>query len=345
MLRLGVVVLFLLPLAAATAIAGYTTLPSRQRPCAVEYSSGITSHPIHLTLGPYGDLWATENFPDKILRFNPDTDKATEYRLPKNTLVHDSTLGPGNTLWFTTLTSKIGILYPLTGHITWVPGIPAGSEPHAVLWDHADNYMYVTEQAAGRVVRINPVTDQMTQMTAGLPRGNWIHNIVEVPGGDLWAVLQHADELARFNIRTQTFDRFVKIPVKDAGPRDITYVPSRNALFATLYAANDLAEYDLGTGKLSIFRSPYKAISLAEADAGTTVPKLTFVRADASQRYLFVATLGAGDLLRFDLATHKMSQVTCGITWPDAILGLAKDSKGRMWFVEALPGRIARLRN
>jgi streptogramin lyase len=297
-----------------------------------------------MTLGPYGDLWATENFPDKILEFNPYTDRGKEYALPNGILVHDSTLGPHNTLWFTTLTSKVGFLDPASGRITYVSGITPGAEPHAVLWDdHGDGDMYVTEQLAGKIDRINPVTSRVTQMTAGLPPGNWIHNITQMPNGDLWAVLQHSDELARFNVRTQIFDRFVKIPVPNAGPRDITYVASQNALFATLYAANKLAEYNLSTGRLSIYGSPFKAISLKEADGRTTVPKLTFVRADADQKYLWIATLGGGELLRFSLATHRIKQVYCGIGFPSATLGLANDTRGRMWFAEALPGALGRI--
>jgi streptogramin lyase len=180
-------------------------------------------------------------------------------------------------------------------------------------------------------------------MTAGLPPGNWIHNIVELPNGDLWAVLQHADELAHFNIQTQRFDQFVKVPVANAGPRDITYLSSRQALFVTLYAANKLLEYDLSTGKISIYSSPFKAISLAKADGRTTISKLTFVRPDAQQRSVWMATLGGGELLRFDLQTHQMKQVHCGINFPDATLGVANDRKGRLWFIEPLPGRIGRI--
>lgn len=341
---MGGLLLGIAPLIAVTAFAGYTTLPTRQRPCAVEYSQGITSHPIHLTLGPYGDLFATENFPDKILEFNPNTHQAREFPLPKNTLVHDAALGPNNTLWFTTLTSKLGYLDPRTGTISWITGISPGSQPHAVLWDHVDGNMYVTEQLAGRIARVNPTTHKVTEMTAGLPPGNWIHNIVILPDGNIWAVLQHADELARFNITTQRFDQFVRIPVPQSGPRDITYVRSQNALFATLYAANDLLEYNLGTGKISIYRSPFKSTSLAAADAATTTPKLTFVRADSRQRYIWIATLGGGDLLRFNLSSHKMTQITCGITWPDATLGVANDHQGRLWFIEPLPGRIGQMR-
>jgi streptogramin lyase len=259
-------------------------------------------------------------------------------------LVHDATPGPNDTVWFVTLTDKLGYLTPRTGKITWVPGITRGSQPHALLWDR-DGSLYFTEQLAGRIARYDPSTRRITEMTAGLPPGNWIHNIVQLPNGDLWAVLQHANELAHFNIKTQRFDKFVKVPIANAGPRDITYVPSHNALFVTLYAANKLLEYDLSTGKISIFDSPYKAISLAKADGRTTIPKLTFVRADESQDAIWMATLGGGELLRFDLRTHKLKQVHCGITFPDATLGVATDRKGRLWFIEPLPGRIGRIQD
>ena len=295
--RLFRLLLGIAPIVAVTAVAGANTLPSSVRPCAVEYSAGITSHPIHLVLGPDGDLYATENFPDRVLQFNPDTHKAREFPLPNNVQVHDATPGPNDTVWFVTLTDKLGYLSPQTGKVTWVSGITPGSQPHSILWDR-NGFLYFTEQLAGRIARYDPSTHKIAEMTAGLPPGNWIHNIAQLPNGDLWAVLQHADELAHFNIHTQRFDQFVKVPIKDAGPRDITYVPSRNALFVTLYAANKLLEYDLSTGKISIYASPFKAISLAKADGRTTIPKLTFVRADATQKTVWMATLGGGELLR-----------------------------------------------
>jgi streptogramin lyase len=131
------------PIIAVTAIAGASTLPSSVRPCAVEYSAGIHSHPIHLVLGPDGDLYATENFPDAILRFNPDTHKATEYSLPPNTQVHDAAPGPNGTVWFVTLTDKLGYLNPASGKVTWIPGVTRGSQPHALLWDR-DGSLYFT---------------------------------------------------------------------------------------------------------------------------------------------------------------------------------------------------------
>ena len=47
------------PIVVTTAIAGTITNPSRVRPCAVEYSKGVGGSPLHMALGPDGDLYAT----------------------------------------------------------------------------------------------------------------------------------------------------------------------------------------------------------------------------------------------------------------------------------------------
>jgi streptogramin lyase len=351
-MRRRLLVLGLLPVVAMTVLAGVISSPSDARPCLVEYSEGITGGPTHLILGPEGDLYATEEVEKRILRFDPDTHEATEYdvRVPP----HDLTAGPDGRIWFVSAAGRddvkqnggdyLGALDPETGEVTFYPGISDGAEPHQLRWNF-DGRLYITEQKAGRLAIFDPQTETIVEDAFGLPKDNYIHDIVVLPNGDIWAVLQGADKLARFNLEKQQFDRFVDVPVRDSGPRDITYVRSENAIYATLFAANQLAVYDLDTQKLTLYKSHFAPITYAAAvSLNRREPKLTFVRPDAQEDAVWVATLAGGELLRFDLATQTFKRVGCGVTLPAAPLGIATDEDGRLWVAEPFPGRIAEVK-
>jgi streptogramin lyase len=332
----------LVPIAAATAVAGIVSNPSKARPCLVEYTEGVEGSPTHLILGPDGDLYATEEPEKRILRFNPNTRKAREYAVPVEP--HDLTSGPDGRIWFVSATGKpknqyLGALQPKTGKVTMYAGISRGSEPHMLRWNRGR--LYITEQKAGRLAIFDPNTEKVQEGAFGLPDGNFIHNIVVLPNGDMWGVLQQGDALARFSFAKKRFDKIVPIPVDASGPRDITYVKSRNAVYATLFAANKLVEYDLDNGKLTLHDTHLDAISYAVALTRQPKPKLTFLRADAKERAIWMATLAGGELLRFDLATSEVERVGCGVEIPGGPLGIATDRQGRLWTVEPFPGRVA----
>jgi streptogramin lyase len=345
------VVLALVPLVAATAIAGVVSDPSTHRPCFTEFTKGVSGNPTHLILGRDGDLYATEEPNKLIVRFDPETHVTREYKL--NVPPHDLTTGPDGRIWFLSATANVdkktgkvtgeylGALTPSTGKVEYITGITPGAEPHMLRWN-SDGRLYITEQAAGRLAIYDPKTKKVTEGRFGLPAGNYVHNVAVLPNGDIWVVLQEGDQLARFNFKSQRFDRFVDIPIANSGPRDITYVPSRNALFATLFAANQIAEYDLDTGKLTLHDTHVAPTSYDVALLGRK-PKLTFLRADAQQEAVWVATLAGGELLRFDLKTNEIERVGCGIQVPGGPLGIANDRKGRLWVAEPFPGRIARV--
>jgi streptogramin lyase len=335
----------LLPIVAATAIAGVVSSPSAARPCLEEFTEGVNGGPTHLILGPGGDLFATQEVEKTILRFDPETHETREYKVPVEP--HDLTARSDGKIWFLSATGKpkkdppqyLGELNPKNGVVRMYKGIAEGSEPHMLRWNRGK--LYITLQKAGELAMLDPKTAKVRSGRFGLPVLTGPHNIVVVPNGDIWAVLQDGDALARFSFAKQRFDKLVPIPEVQSGPRDITYVKSRNALYATLFAANKLVEYDLDTEKLTLYDVGVDPISYAVALTRQPKPKLTFVRADAEEDAVWIATLAGGELLRFDLETKEVENVGCGVQIPGGPLGIASDGKGRLWTVEPFPGRVA----
>ncbi len=329
------------PIVVTTAIAGTITNPSRVRPCAVEYSKGVGGSPLHLALGPDGDLYATDAFDDSIIRFDPRTHDAERFPVPANTGPHDIVAGPDGNMWFGGTNDRIGMLDLKTGYPTLYPGITKGSEVHDLAW--LGGKLYFAEMVAGRLGWLDPQTREIREGTFGLPPDSLVHSLI-AHDGYLWATLSNANKLARFNPRTTRFDKFVEMPIPDSGPRDLIYIRSRNSIYLTLYAANEFASYDLSSGKVALYPTAVEPLSLAAAnDLTKRVEKVSFIEKDANETAVYGGTFAA-ELVRLDLKTNKVTTVHCGITFPSGTSGMARDAQGRLWFNEAFPGRIARLR-
>jgi sugar lactone lactonase YvrE len=341
--RLGgkaALLLGLLPVVVATAIAGTITNPSRVRPCASEYSTGASGG-LHIVLGPDRMLYMTASTADRILRFDPDTHRTTSLPLPKGTVPHDIIRGPDGKLWFDGLSGRIGNVDPANGKATIVAQLPPGREPHDLAF--SGGKLYIAEPKPGRLARFDPGTGAVTEFAAGLPPRNEIHSMRAVDGF-LWTSLSNANALARFNPKEQRFDKLVHMPVRDSGPRDLVYVPSRHSIYFTLFAANRIGRYDVATGRLTLYRTPVKPISLSDAESPKQgFEKLTFITKSADQSSIWATTF-YGEVVRLNLDTRKVTTVHCGITFPAATAGLATDAKGRLWVNEAFPARIAEIR-
>jgi streptogramin lyase len=328
------------PAVAAVVIAGIVSSPSKVRPCVTEFTKGINGFPTHIVLGPEGDLYAAEEPQKKVLRFNPDTHLTRHYDVGVEP--HDLTVGPDKRIWFlSSQKDAMGSFDPKTGEVKRYRGISHKSEPHMLRWAR-DGRLYITEQKAGRMAVFDPKTERIVERDFGLPPHNSIHNTVELPNGDFWAVLQGTGQLARLNLKRGRFDRFVDLPRRSA-PRDITYVRSRNTIYATTFAANKIVEYDLDTGHLALYKTHVDPIPFEDA-LDRRVSKLTFVRPDAKEKYVWISTLNGGELLRFDPRTHAIKRVGCGVTIPNGPLGLVNDRKGRLWYAVPFPkGAIGRV--
>jgi len=338
--RVAIIVLALLPVLIATAVAGTITAPWKTRPCVVEYSKGISGGPLHLTLGPDAKLYATQALANGIIQFDPDTHATRVFQLPKGTLPHDIITGPDGDLWFSALSGEFGKLDPKTGDYTrwW---LRPDAEPHDIVWSRG--ILYIAELRLGRLARFDPETGRIRDGAFGLPPNNQIHTLIALPNGDVWAALSNANKLARFNPAKGRFDKFVEMPIPNSGPRGLVYIKSQDTLYITLFAANQFASYNLRTGKIKIFPTGMEPVSIAVANnTAARNEKLTFVHADASQRYIWGSTF-AGELFRLDLRTHQVKKVFCGITFPAATSGFALDRDGRLWVNEAFPSRIARI--
>jgi streptogramin lyase len=334
--------LALVPVVVTTVVAGTITAPWNIRPCITNFKDGFTGGPTHVSLGPDGNLWSNEGRDDKIAKFDQKRQRVTaEYAVPKNTGLHDLAVGPDGNLWFAGSSDRFGKLDVKTGKVTLFPGLRGAGDPH--VWWARDGFAYISEVAAGRLARFDPKTGKITASRYTLPLRSGIHSFTVLPDGNTWWGLQYVNELARFNIGTHSFDRFVKLRGGN-GPHWVTYVPSDHAVWVAFAYSNNLGRYDLQTGKVTYLQTPLKPAAKSLFKSFGLFPYLTTILPDARGRYLWAATLGGGELLRVDLKTHKIKKVYCGLGPIGATIVLVRDRTGRLWVTEPFDRALGRIR-
>ena len=327
-------------------------LPYLGHACITEFSSGFVGHPGGLVLAPDGNFWGTEQLDAKLAKFDPRTLTATEYALPPGTFPHFIMVGPDGNLWFTALDDKLGTFDLKTNTATLFAGITRGSVPHYILLA-PDGAFYFSEQAAepvpepgagskipgnGRLARFDPRTRALTEYFGLLPPGNRIHGLTVGPDGNVWACLEGFDQLARFNLTTQSFDRFVNFS-EDSGPHDVLVGPDGN-FYVVLQDANRLGRYNPTTGEVKEF--PVPGLSVADG------PSVVFLTVSHDKRFLWFSEFLNDRVGRFELATEQFTEYFSGIAANGAPIGIVVGPDDNLWFTEAvldtrIPGRMARL--
>jgi hypothetical protein len=147
----------------------------------------------------------------------------------------------------------------------------------------------------------------------------------------------------RFNPKANRFDRFVEMPVAD--------LPARSGLRTV--KERDFPDAVRGE-RVRALRPwlwegdplPHRREAARPRDANDLtkrIEKVTFIEKDAQEKSARRRHLAA-ELLRLDVKTGKVTEVHCGISFLAGTAGMARDSKGRLWFNEAFPGRIGRIK-
>jgi len=340
-LRRAAPLLALFPVVIATAVAGTVTAPWKVKPCVETFKTGFTGGPNHVSLGPDGNLWATEGRDDKIARFDLGARKVTvEYHVPKNTQLHDLAVGPDGNLWFTGNTGRFGKLDVATGKVTLYPRLQGAGNPH--IWWAPDGFAYLSEVVSGRLARFDPKTDKITASRYNLPFHSGIHSFAELPDGSTWWALQNVNELAHFDLKKHTFDRFVKLSGGD-GPHWLAYVPQDHAIWIAFAYSNNLGRYDLDTGQVTYVGTPLKPAAKSLFASFNVFPYITTILPDAQGRFLWLATFGGRELLRLNLRTHALKKVYCGLGPTGITIVLTRDRTGAVWVTELFDRALGRI--
>ena len=78
-------------------------------------------------------------------------------------------------------------------------------------------------------------------------------------------------------------------------------------------------------------------VTQRELEERKPVPAIAQVHKDAQGEALWVSTLAGGEIRRFDLKTHEVTRVGCGLKFPGQTTTFANDREGNLW-VTVAPG-------
>src|SRR5437879_6112879 len=134
-------------------LLGALVMAAQASPIITEFPiPSVPGSPLGIAEGPDGNMWFTEQLPNKIGRITPDG-RITEYPIPTpNSSPYLITKGPDFALWFTEYaTSKIGRIIA-QGHGVSEFALPANSNPIGIAV--SDDDIWFTEYGSNKIGRM-----------------------------------------------------------------------------------------------------------------------------------------------------------------------------------------------
>jgi streptogramin lyase len=181
------------------------------------------SGPVAIVAGSNGNLWFTESAANKIAEINPATRAITEFPVPPGGVQpFGIAAGPDGNVWFTEkddptgtpgANSRIGLINPTTGATSDFPTPTPSSAPNAIAAG-PDGSLWFTEQAANKVVSLDPGTKAMHEVatpTAG--------PVVIAPGpdGNMWFTEGAPPTPGQIAVINPVTDAITEFPTTTAG--------------------------------------------------------------------------------------------------------------------------------
>jgi streptogramin lyase len=157
-----------------------------------------------ITNGPDGTLWFTDPTDNAIGEFEPSTDKATEYPIPRQGAEPDAiTEGSDHALWFTERDAdEIGRIDPTT-HVITEYAIPTPHTYPRGITSGPDGKIWFTENYHAAIGSIDPTTGKVTEYSvAGADHNGsdtFLDGIAVGPDGNLW-INDEDEQLLRFSL-------------------------------------------------------------------------------------------------------------------------------------------------
>jgi streptogramin lyase len=328
--------------AAVAAAAAVLETPDQGPPddCVTSFREGVTGHPGALLVNGDGGIWYSQVREDQISRIDLETKRVRDFKLPPMSGPRAMTLDEDKSIfWVAGIFDRIIRFDTKTGKARFfTEGITPGSVPHGIV-RASDGNVYFTEQVGPRFGKLDPRRGRVTEISEGV-EPHTLHGLAADPNGDyLWSTRQGADELIRFNIETQKFDKRVHLG-RDAGPHDVIVGPDEKTLWIALQHSSRLGAYDLDTGELRSWDTPLDPQDTPDTQP---TPKLQDLAVGPDEKSIWITTFGGNRVFKFDIEDEELSEPVCGIQPGGSSLGVAVAQDGKLWFASALSARLMRV--
>jgi virginiamycin B lyase len=194
---------------------------------------------------PDGSVWLTEQGSNKLGKWDPKTQKITEYEDTWGK--HTIRVAPDGMVWSTGGLTRFD---PNTEQFTHIPEVP---NAYGIAIDKQGDVWFAELRADGRIGKVDAKTLKVTKYQPTTPTG-FPRRIVSADDGTIWFALFQAGKLSQFDPKTERFKEF-PLP----GPRATPYAVGIDTEHKVWYSSewmDVLGRLDPETGKVVEYPVP-----------------------------------------------------------------------------------------
>ncbi len=210
---------------------------------AVPYAGTAAIH--SAVPAPDGSVWLTEQGSNKLGKWDPKTQKITEYQ--DSWGKHTIRVAPDGMVWSTGGLSRFD---PKTEQFTHIPEVPSA---YGIALDKDSNVWFAELRADGRIGKVDAKTLKVTKYQPPTPSG-FPRRIVVDDAGVVWFALFQACKIAQFDPKTERFKEF-PLPGPRATPYAVGVDPERKVWYSSEWM-DVLGRLDPATGQVIEYPVP-----------------------------------------------------------------------------------------
>jgi len=210
---------------------------------AVPYAGTAAIH--SAVPAPDGSVWLTEQGSNKLGKWDPKTQKITEYQ--DSWGKHTIRVAPDGMVWSTGGLSRFD---PKTEQFTHIPEVPSA---YGIALDKDSNVWFAELRADGRIGKVDAKTLKVTKYQPPTPSG-FPRRIVVDDAGVVWFALFQAGKIAQFDPKTERFKEF-PLPGPRATPYAVGVDPERKVWYSSEWM-DVLGRLDPATGQVIEYPVP-----------------------------------------------------------------------------------------
>jgi streptogramin lyase len=176
-----------------------------------------------------GNVWAVGTSSNRILRLDLNTQRFTDYSIPKGSVAYGLVIGPNSTPWYSAvITNVIVNLDPKTSKLTkyYVPLEEKERADLRGLAADGDGNFWVGASEIGKLLKLDGHSQQFTEYTPPTTDAGVFAVDVDTKRNLVWFSEVFADRIGRFDPRDKSFVEFPQ-PSSDTDVRRIEVDRSR----------------------------------------------------------------------------------------------------------------------
>lgn len=265
----------------------------------------------------------------------------TEYPVPgaPNNIV----VAAPNQVWFTLpLSNAIGLLVVTSTvdfDVSIYPALTSASQPYDLVFDRANNAIWFTELAGGKLGRFDITTKTMTE-TAVISTTPTISptGIALAPNGDVWFAMRDGNRIGRFVPETSAFTEYVNAGETGQGAYENIAAANDDEIWVTAPGVNKVVQFKPSTTSFSFYL-------VNELNGSTWPPGGMVVDTDgAAHVWITAPTEGRiGILVPGTLSLWNWYDLPTVGGEPNSIAHTSSNGVDYLWFTETSAGRVGQM--